>query len=1484
MSRKDLCDPELVEWARCLRCPSADLAKPGRRLLMETAELTNRKKNDVHLLVCSDVLLLSQLRKKSTFSRRKPELVWIETGTLHIDLDPAKREVTLNPDTQGAVQLICPDDALYAKLGEVLQKLTLTKAGDRSQSSRSIIDPDAARPRAGTNDTGVDEDGVVVESKCAGKRQPSNSSMSTASITDGLARTSLNSTSVSAKAPAQDEETALIKTTAVFERMIMWAGAGNSAAAKTASSKQSKDQVQSIKVFRELLDTELTYVQDIRKLVTEYIKPLREEAVKNDGSGERLISHEDLALIFNNVENILEVNAELLQSLQTGLLRVSRNGDIPSLCEVAGVFAKEFVRVVPFFKMYWVYCHQYSAALERLTSLREANRELGHFLQRREARKKNAQASLQHLLIKPVQRICKYPLLFRELLNHMKKIAAMREEDTDFHQHVKELCHAEKVVQDIADMVNTRVSEAENQDQVMKVYVELGGESGCPGLLTPSRRFVRTEDVLMREAPYSENKRARHRMYIFNDLVIFARVQTTGTLGKVGTLGRKSGMMGSLTTKGKSNLRVVHSFGLDECRGVKKLNVVDEDGRSAFELRRVSRVERMSKTNSLTPQTASAISAQAQSQAQSQTMRLSTQIQRFEIWCDAESTAEGLMTTLTAAHSKFEESNETRETAKPDRGKARAWASRAKPRGWRQSIDGGSLTREAIAQASSVVAAEGGPAALAKIASSEETPEAVAGASAAASSSEGEGSHLPAAAAANSTSAAAVAVASAATVGAEESPAPIRRMHSRQLSSEQQKLSLEMMKSRYEVAPRLRPEETRGGTVNLDVEFPDGPLGIALENSKQPKGVLVACVAGLSVAERGGIALGDRVTAVGGNAVPIEATWDQVVDIIKSLPRPLVISFERTAETVAAAEAKKAKSTKRTRKSSSGSVISTSTRAGGDDEISSAGSPSPNAQRRVSSSSSTNGSVAGGNSSAGARTGESDSQGAPRTGQRQWAAKLDRRKASMGTTRLLSLKELEACYNAAVAATEEDEIDSVFGKLDKTAASESDEKKRRAMSKTVSVLREMYVTEKGYVCDLRKIIGEYMLPLRQTRPPLESDDEQAIFLNVEGILKINAELLKNLQAGVTKLAGEENLPLEKVVAVFTHELQVILPFLKIYSTYCHRYAGALARLVSCRQSNKQLDAVVKQREARPENQHHSLQSLLIKPVQRICKYPLLVRSLQEAVGALPNATIDASAREELDRAAKAVEAIAAQVNKKVSDAENIDRVLQIYKQLGGATGCPEPLVEPHRRFVSEDEVQALTAPFHEGKAQTLTLFLFNDLLLLAELKKRNSGTGEPSYKLQHTVDLRNCDAKALPAADDVAFQITQVTRNVCKQNTAGSISNKVSTCIAKFRIGCSSKEMRDRLLGAVAKEIDALVDVDTASGSMSSSSSSKSSSLRSSSRADSLRRGTAGGGATPGTANKRSWNATRATGGKLSLDEMKNRYNRNATATASAAP
>ena len=150
---------------------------------------------------------------------------------------------------------------------------------------------------------------------------------------------------------------------------------------------------------------------------------------------------------------------------------------------------------------------------------------------------------------------------------------------------------------------------------------------------------------------------------------------------------------------------------------------------------------------------------------------------------------------------------------------------------------------------------------------------------------------------------------------------------------------------------------------------------------------------------------------------------------------------------------------------------------------------------------------------------------------------------------------------------------------------------------SLNELLELLRTEESYVDDLKKVVEHFLQPMR-TLGMLSKEDEHAIFSNVETLQGIHEELLRQLHstpAGKTP-AG--------VAAVF----EKMSPFLHAYSSYCGDFVGAQPQLERLRErsggTGSALEACLRDGERRAGQ---PLSSLLIKPVQRLCKYPLLFR-------------------------------------------------------------------------------------------------------------------------------------------------------------------------------------------------------------------------------------------------------------------------------------
>ncbi|XP_024860799.1 pleckstrin homology domain-containing family G member 1 isoform X2 [Kryptolebias marmoratus] len=178
------------------------------------------------------------------------------------------------------------------------------------------------------------------------------------------------------------------------------------------------------RVVQEIMDTERTYVQDLRSIIEDYL-----ECISNQS---RLaLSSEDKGSLFGNIRDIYHFNRDLLHDLE------KCNADPVAIAEC-------FVSKSEEFHIYTQYCTNYPRSVAVLTECMR-NKALAKFFRER-------QESLRHslplgsYLLKPVQRILKYHLLLHEIANHMEK-------DTEIYEVVQEAIETmQRVAWHINDM------------------------------------------------------------------------------------------------------------------------------------------------------------------------------------------------------------------------------------------------------------------------------------------------------------------------------------------------------------------------------------------------------------------------------------------------------------------------------------------------------------------------------------------------------------------------------------------------------------------------------------------------------------------------------------------------------------------------------------------------------------------------------------------------------------------------------------------------------------------------------------------------------------------------------------------------------------------------------------------------------------------------------------------------------------------------
>ncbi|KAI8813459.1 hypothetical protein BJ742DRAFT_431196 [Cladochytrium replicatum] len=220
-------------------------------------------------------------------------------------------------------------------------------------------------------------------------------------------------------------------------------------------------EIQRQEVIYEVLVTEREYVRDLKIITELFLRRIREKG---------LLNHKGIAIVFSNVEQLVPVNMELLNYLEQ-----RRREGFGSIREVGDVF----LAVAPFFKIYNTYCGNQPEAVSFLRT-QKSNPELQLFLQYCQLRPECRGLDIGAFLLKPIQRICKYPLLLKQILKHTNKD----------HKDFTKLTEAYNLLTRVVDIVNDQRRQVENRQKMISVLAKLEFQDRVRLSSDPTRRFV----------------------------------------------------------------------------------------------------------------------------------------------------------------------------------------------------------------------------------------------------------------------------------------------------------------------------------------------------------------------------------------------------------------------------------------------------------------------------------------------------------------------------------------------------------------------------------------------------------------------------------------------------------------------------------------------------------------------------------------------------------------------------------------------------------------------------------------------------------------------------------------------------------------------------------------------------------------------------------------------------------------------------------
>ncbi|KAJ8266663.1 hypothetical protein GJAV_G00133200 [Gymnothorax javanicus] len=174
-----------------------------------------------------------------------------------------------------------------------------------------------------------------------------------------------------------------------------------------STPRQLSDADKLRKVISELVETERTYVKDLNVLIERYLTPLQEES---------FLTQDELDVLFGNLPEMVEFQVEFLKTLEDGTQLVS---DLETL-ERVDQFKKvlfslggSFLYYADRFKIYSAFCASHTKVPKVLVKAK-TDPDFKAFLDVRNPKRQHSSA-LESYLIKPIQRVLKYPLLLREL-------------------------------------------------------------------------------------------------------------------------------------------------------------------------------------------------------------------------------------------------------------------------------------------------------------------------------------------------------------------------------------------------------------------------------------------------------------------------------------------------------------------------------------------------------------------------------------------------------------------------------------------------------------------------------------------------------------------------------------------------------------------------------------------------------------------------------------------------------------------------------------------------------------------------------------------------------------------------------------------------------------------------------------------------------------------------------------------------------------
>ncbi|XP_037702204.1 FYVE, RhoGEF and PH domain-containing protein 6 isoform X2 [Choloepus didactylus] len=359
----------------------------------------------------------------------------------------------------------------------------------------------------------------------------------------------------------------------------------------------------------------------------------------------------------------------------------------------------------------------------------------------------------------------------------------------------------------------------------------------------------------------------------------------------------------------------------------------------------------------------------------------------------------------------------------------------------------------------------------------------------------------------------------------------------------------------------------------------------------------------------------------------------------------------------------------------------------------------------------------------------------------------------------LGLGDLPSDEEEVINSSDEDDVSSDSSKGEPDPLEDKQDEDTGMKSKVHHIAREIMSSEKVFVdvlkllhIDFRNAVAHASRQLG--KPVIEDRILNQILYYLPQLYELNRDLLKELEERMLNWTEQQ-----RIADIFLKKG----PYLKMYSTYIKEFDKNIALLDEQCKKNPGFATVVREFEMSPRCANLALKHYLLKPVQRIPQYRLLLTDY------LKNLLEDSGDYRDTQDALAVVIEVANHANDTMKQGDNFQKLMQIQYSLNGH----HEIVQPGRVFLKEGTLMKLSRKVMQPRM----FFLFNDALLYT------TPVQSGMYKLNNMLSL-------------AGMKVRKPTQEAYQNEI------KIESVERSFILSASSATERDEWLEAISRSIE----------------------------------------------------------------------------------